>query len=261
MAKITFGELSYGTLRECPIYANGQLVGRIVGNAKIQKTRGENRGQVYRVDAYEPITESWTGYYWYTYTMARKAITAIESGRPINRNDLVPEGPTDIVEVEISEVRTHHQSVPAEQNHEQVEQNWQNELTNRLQQLDSTEILRENMGRTEQQVLRDWLFAKKSVAVCAICGKEYITSALVAAHKKKRSECSEDERRDINIVVPLCKFGCDFLYEERYIHVERGFVKKRAPLENQTECKYIDSIVGNSVDSQWLEGPEHEFWN
>jgi hypothetical protein len=40
----------------------------------------------------------------------------------------------------------------------------------------------------------------------------------VAAHIKKRSECSDVERRDArSIVMAACKFGCNELYEHDYI--------------------------------------------
>jgi hypothetical protein len=37
---------------------------------------------------------------------------------------------------------------------------------------------------------------------------------LYAAHIKKRSLCTDDERRDLaHIAMPACLFGCDFLFE------------------------------------------------
>jgi hypothetical protein len=44
---------------------------------------------------------------------------------------------------------------------------------------------------------------------------------LVAAHIKKRSLCSDQERRDLRHVAMLaCAFGCDALYEMGWITVD-----------------------------------------
>src|SRR5262245_46109236 len=58
---------------------------------------------------------------------------------------------------------------------------------------------------------------------CALCGRTYPVAFLVAAHVKQRASCSEEERRDwAHVVMPLCKFGCDDLYEHGYVSVEPG---------------------------------------
>jgi hypothetical protein len=47
---------------------------------------------------------------------------------------------------------------------------------------------------------------------------------LVAAHIKRRSLCSETERRDLhNVAMLACKFGCDALFEEGYWLVSECF--------------------------------------
>ena len=262
MPRIRFGELLYGAVRECPIYADGELVGRIVGHADIQKTQGVNRGQVYRVEPYAPIAEPWIGYRWFTYTMAKKAIRDIQAGRPINRADLVPDGPDELVRAEQFKTGTSLLPGVSEQAQQRNEKQWREEVTQRLQQLDTTEIMREQMGRTEQGILRDGLFKDKASETCAICGKEYTADALRAAHKKNRSECSEDERRDINIVAPLCLFGCDYLYEKRHVRVENGIVQRGVSLGQETaESQYIEAVLGREVDQRWLRGAKHYFWN
>lgn len=78
-------------------------------------------------------------------------------------------------------------------------------------------------ARTEQYFLRNYLFKDKKKSVCGICGEEYPVNFLVAAHIKKRSQCSVEERLDHkHIVMPMCKFGCDDLYEKGFITVENG---------------------------------------
>ena len=47
----------------------------------------------------------------------------------------------------------------------------------------------------------------------------------MAAHIKKRSFSSTEEKLDYkNIVMPMCKFGCDELYEKGYIIIKDGQV-------------------------------------
>lgn len=67
--------------------------------------------------------------------------------------------------------------------------------------------------RVEQQLLRDILFYNKDYEKCSCCGEEYPVESLTTAHIKKRSQCTKEEKLDINIVFPMCKFGCDELFE------------------------------------------------
>ena len=74
--------------------------------------------------------------------------------------------------------------------------------------------------RKEQAQLRNLLAGNRELATCALCGQEYPMGFLVAAHVKKRSICSDDERRDLRHVAMLaCTFGCDALYEAGWITV------------------------------------------
>ena len=132
----------------------------------------------------------------------------------------------------------------------------------RLRNLESTDETIETKRRLEQPILREWLFEDNKTALCAICHKEYNVSSLVTAHKKKRSDCSYTERTEPNIVVPLCRFGCDFLYETRHVLVEEGTVRRGTPLQHQVaENGYLEQVVGNKVDNQWLAGPKFDSWN
>lgn len=80
--------------------------------------------------------------------------------------------------------------------------------------------------RKEQSFLRYYLFGGKSESVCGICGRKLPTSMLITSHIKKRSECSKEEKLDYkNVVMPMCKLGCDDLYEKGYIYVQNGQVK------------------------------------
>jgi hypothetical protein len=74
--------------------------------------------------------------------------------------------------------------------------------------------------RKEQGVLRELLANGRAAADCALCGHQYPLRFLVASHIKKRSICTDDERRDLRHIAMLaCTFGCDALYEAGWITV------------------------------------------
>lgn len=117
-----------------------------------------------------------------------------------------------------------------------------------------------SISRKEQRLLRSWLFDNKENEKCAICSNIFSVNSLVAAHKKPRSTCSFNERIDPYIVMPLCKYGCDYLYEFCYVSIDEGVVNKNpskglTPFENS----YIDNISENRVDNRWLKGDINYF--
>ncbi len=79
--------------------------------------------------------------------------------------------------------------------------------------------------RAEQSVLREVLLHGAATGTCALCGRAMDSRLLVAAHIKKRSHCTDQEKRDLSNVGMLnCKFGCDELYE-------RGFISWQCQLD------------------------------
>ncbi|WP_052280183.1 HNH endonuclease [Nocardia vulneris] len=75
--------------------------------------------------------------------------------------------------------------------------------------------------RREQARLRRILCGSGETGVCALCGHEFPTGLLVAAHIKKRQHCTPDERRDLsNVAMLACTFGCDALYEDGWVSVD-----------------------------------------
>lgn len=67
-------------------------------------------------------------------------------------------------------------------------------------------------ARAEQAELRKRLLSHHHR--CALCGRLLPPEFLVAAHIKKRSLCTDSERRDLdNIAMLACSFGCDIGYE------------------------------------------------
>lgn len=81
----------------------------------------------------------------------------------------------------------------------------------------------ERLYRTEQRDLRNWLLSITD-AECALCGRQFPDEFFVAAHIKKRANCTEEERHDVgNVAMLACALGCDKLFEEGYVGVgEQG---------------------------------------
>lgn len=124
----------------------------------------------------------------------------------------------------------------------------------------NTDVSAYTTQRNEQRILSEWLFGNKKTEKCAICGKEFSVKALVTAHKKKRSLCSEGERIDPYIVMPLCLFGCDYLYENRYAIIESGTVKINTTVElGDSELEYLNDINNNRINARWAKGSETYF--
>ena len=70
---------------------------------------------------------------------------------------------------------------------------------------------------------------------------------LRAAHIKKRSVCTDEERRDIsNIAVPACVFGCDALFETGFVAVSPdGLVLGAVGLDPTTALgTRVETLVG-----------------
>ena len=113
--------------------------------------------------------------------------------------------------------------------------------------------------RTEQHILRKYLFDGE-LGSCGICGKDYPIKFFSAAHIKKRSKCTDDEKRDLNLVMPACYFGCDSLFEKGYITVESGMVKDHSNGKS-TSIKirrYINNIVGKKC-KYWTKDSKKYF--
>jgi hypothetical protein len=104
----------------------------------------------------------------------------------------------------------------------------------------------EALARIEQSYLRQLLFREHATARCAMCGEEYPVDLLVAGHIKRRSTCSDEERKDAhNIVMPICKLGCDELYERGYISVdETGQVVSSTRADTKSLVERLMSLRG-----------------
>ena len=118
-------------------------------------------------------------------------------------------------------------------------------LKNRLINMESSDTEATVKRRREQQILADILFLDKTEESCSICHKVMPTELLHAAHIKQRSECTKKEKTDPNIVMPLCKLGCDDLFEQGFILVDsKGRIKKNSnTLISKDLDLHLESLV------------------
>jgi hypothetical protein len=126
--------------------------------------------------------------------------------------------------------------------------NKENYSENVLPFLDKTEKEFVSKRRLEQGYLRKVLFKNKSTIECSCCGKNFPVSFVWCSHIKKRNFCSLDEKNDINVVTPMCKFGCDDLFEKGFISVNNeGKIVQIKEVQNDNIEKYINGIINNRV--------------
>jgi len=78
-----------------------------------------------------------------------------------------------------------------------------------------------NKSRNEQGLLRTNLFSDAEEFRCALCNQIRPVRIMVAGHIKPRNKCEKEERLDTNVVMPICKIGCDELYEKGYLLVDK----------------------------------------
>lgn len=120
------------------------------------------------------------------------------------------------------------------------------QLIERLANLFTTDRSVPGKDRMEQNYLRKGLHGNKTENYCGICHELYPIFFLTTAHIKRRSYCSLEERINLDIAMPMCKMGCDQLFETGYISVVDGHVVplKKRPLTAAMQT-YLERIVGN----------------
>lgn len=77
---------------------------------------------------------------------------------------------------------------------------------------------------------------------------------MVSAHVKKRAVAKEKEKRDTQIVIPMCKFVCDDVFENGYISVKNGLVIRVLSKEH-----VLTKHVEDNIDK--IVGRECAYWN
>lgn len=136
------------------------------------------------------------------------------------------------------------------------------EVVSELQNLDSLESASNSSTRKEQAYLRNILFSQREIFKCCICGRTYPSAFLVAAHIKKRAICTLDEKKDFsNIVAPMCKFGCDDLYEKGYIAVSEGKVKIIKQGNTHDILTHLRFIEGKECSAWRLSTKKYFAWH
>jgi hypothetical protein len=140
------------------------------------------------------------------------------------------------------------------------------ELLARLEAMGSTDAAGAVRAvRREQSLLRDALGigqrAGDDLVRCGLCGRHLPRGLVVAAHVKPRSECTEEERRDVpNVVMAACLLGCDALYEAGYLTVDsRGrVVTARRGLRTSPLIEALRGLEGRAAPA-WTPGRECYF--
>jgi hypothetical protein len=110
------------------------------------------------------------------------------------------------------------------------------------EELGSLDKETKTLSRTEQAYLKKHLFGDKNFLNCAICDRQFTRDILVCAHIKPRAKATNKERIDTTIVAPMCRFGCDQLFELGYIVVKEGKVYKNT-------TKRVTLVMNNYMDS------------
>ena len=102
--------------------------------------------------------------------------------------------------------------------------------------------------RKEQAMGRRRLLKGKPDGACQMCGRVMKSEFLIAAHIKRRSECEDDEKRDLDGVMMLaCKFGCDYLFEVGFIGVNGGKLLVSPALQDLVAIQYSEKIKGRNI--------------
>lgn len=116
-----------------------------------------------------------------------------------------------------------------------------------LNALEKTDLPSSSKARQESQIFRKYLFGKTRTHACDLCSKELPTRLLVSAHIKPRADCTDVEKRDLNVVFRACTLGCDELFEKSYLIVQsNGVISGTENLDKSTVAlkQYASQIIG-----------------
>ena len=128
----------------------------------------------------------------------------------------------------------------------------QENLQHQLTSLETTDQNQRTKARKEMGILRKYLFGKNATGHCDICNKELPVGFIVAAHIKPRRDCGPSERKDLNVVMRACRFGCDELFERSYIQVnEKGLIEAGVNLGRSTNDlkKEAMKVIGRETSA------------
>ncbi|ANZ40419.1 hypothetical protein BBK82_34785 [Lentzea guizhouensis] len=118
--------------------------------------------------------------------------------------------------------------------------------------------------RKEQSELRRLLLRGRTAAPCDLCGHDYPEDFLVAAHIKKRSVCTDDERNDLaNVAMLACRFGCDSLFELGHVTVD-DTGRVRSWLEDGLGGRlrdHLEQLLGRSCSAHRTGSQPYFSWH
>lgn len=134
-----------------------------------------------------------------------------------------------------------------------------------VQSFDPTEPMdasRRALMRKEEGFLRKHLFSGKAMDACGICGREIPTQFLIAAHIKVWEECTTEDRLDYeNIVMPMCKLGCEELYRRNYLTVIDERVQVTTAKVDSKDLRAYLTKVKNRVCTWWRGSEKYFDWH
>ncbi len=102
----------------------------------------------------------------------------------------------------------------------------------------------------------------KETGVCAVCRQTFPVDVLVAGHIKRRTKCSDREKKDTKNLMLVCTFGCDALFERGYIAVREGKVVAGPNRAGQTAIRRrVASLKGQKCLSWTVESAGYFAWH
>ena len=122
----------------------------------------------------------------------------------------------------------------------------------------------ERRVRREQRLLREALGLGIGSHPCSLCGRTYPDRLLIAAHIKKRSKCTYEEKTDIPAIAMIaCAFGCDALFEHGYVVVnDEGLIEATPWSESDTHLhEMVMALVGKPVTNLNLDSLPYFEWH
>jgi hypothetical protein len=106
-------------------------------------------------------------------------------------------------------------------------------------------------ARLEQRELRKALLGGRSIAACALCGREFQSKLLVAAHIVPRRHLDNDQRGRLSEVAMLaCAMGCDAAFEWSYITVgATGRIESGRPTGTADLRALVAGLIGRTCSA------------
>ena len=173
-----------------------------------------------------------------------------QAGKPYEENNIV-QG-FDVHEGENAESLLDLLELGPEDAPDEPEVDPRRSLQQQLNSIVDTDHDQKTKARKEMGILREHLFGKNATGHCDICNKELPVGFIVAAHIKPRRDCVPSERKDLNVVMRACRFGCDELFERSYIQVnEKGLIEAGVNLGRSTNDlkKEAMKVIGRETSA------------